>query len=74
MGALKLAETAAATAQPRRSRPVIPSAWMRSLTQLEMTAAICTTGPSRPLEPPVDSVMSEAAAEAIPARCSTRPS
>ena len=40
MGALKLAETAAATAQPNRSRPVMPLAWMRSDTQLDMTAAI----------------------------------
>ncbi len=74
MGALKLAETAAATAQPSRSRPVIPSALMRRLTQVEITAARCTTGPSRPDEPPVPSVTIDASAEARPARASTRPS
>ena len=74
IGALKLAETAPATAQPRRSRPVIPSASIRRETQAEITAARCTTGPSRPVEPPVDSVISEASAEPSPARRSTRPS
>ena len=38
----------------------MPSARIRFETQDEITAAICTTGPSRPVEPPVDSVISEA--------------
>ena len=73
MGALKLADTAAATAQPKRSRPVMPSALINPLTQLEITAARWTTGPSRPDEPPVPSVIKDATAEASPARFSTRP-
>ena len=73
MGALKLAETAAATAQPRRSRPVIPSARIQRDTAVEITAARCTTGPSRPEDPPEPSVIIEAMAEASPARVSTRP-
>ena len=48
IGALKLAETPAATAHPKRSRPVMPSALIRLLTQVEITPAICTTGPSPP--------------------------
>lgn len=74
MGALKLAETAAATAHPSRSRAVIPFAPILSDTQLEIRAAMCTTGPSRPLDPPVDRVMKEATNEASPSFCSTRPS
>jgi hypothetical protein len=73
IGALKLAETAAATAQPSRSRPVIPSAFIRSDTQVEITAARCTTGPSRPEDPPEPSVIIDATAEASPAFTSTRP-
>jgi len=73
IGALKLAETAPATAQPRRSRPVMPPALIRAETQVAITAARCTTGPSRPDEPPEPRVISEAAAEASPARISTRP-
>ena len=74
IGALNEADTAAATAQPKRSRPVTPSALIRLLTQDEITPARCTTGPSRPLDPPVPSVMIDAAAEASPSRPSTRPS
>ncbi len=74
IGALNEAETAAATAQPSRSRAVTPCAAIRLLTQVEITAARCTTGPSRPEDPPDPSVISEAAAEASPARISTRPS
>jgi hypothetical protein len=66
MGALKLAETAAATAQPSRSRPVIPSAFIRSDTQVEITAARCTTGPSRPEDPPEPSVIIEASGRGEP--------
>ena len=39
MGALKLAETAAATAHPRISRAVTPLASIRTETQVAMTAA-----------------------------------
>ena len=63
MGALKLAETAAATAQPRRSRPVMPLASILRQIRVEMTAARWTTGPSRPDEPPEERVISEAAIE-----------
>ena len=51
----------------------MPLAWMRSLTHEEIRLAICTTGPSRPVEPPVPSVIIDAKTEAIPARPSTRP-
>ena len=74
MGALKEAETAAATAQPRRSRPVTPSALIHREIFDEITAARWTTGPSRPDDPPMPSVIMEASAEARPARPSTRPS
>ena len=40
--------------------PGHPLALMRADTQAEITAARCTTGPSRPEDPPVDSVISEA--------------
>jgi hypothetical protein len=39
-----------------------------------MVAARCTTGPSRPVLPPVESVTIEAKAEASPSRRFTRPS
>ena len=74
MGALNEADTAAATAQPKRSLLVSPDALMRSLTHVEMSPAKCTTGPSRPLEPPVPRVMMDANTDAIPALISTRPS
>ena len=74
IGALKLADTAAATAQPSRSRPLTPSAWINRQILVEMTAARCTTGPSRPEDPPVLRVIHDATAEASPARVSTRPS
>ena len=74
MGALKLAETAAATAQPSKSRPVTPSARMARLTMVDRDAARCTTGPSRPDEPPVDKEIMLAKADTKPRRTSTRPS
>jgi len=74
IGALKLAETAAATAQPRRSRPVMPSDFSRVFTAVAISAARCTTGPSRPDEPPVDSVTKFEIADPIPRRSGKRPS
>ena len=74
MGALKLAATAAPVAHPNKSRAVIPRAFTHSQTLLEIIAAICTAGPSRPVEPPVDRVIKLAAAEANPSFPSTRPS
>ena len=52
----------------------MPSALICLQIQVEMTPARCTTGPSRPDEPPEDRVMKEASAEASPARISSRPS
>ena len=49
IGALNEAETAAATAHPRRSRAVIPFAFILFDTMEDRTAARCTTGPSRPV-------------------------
>ena len=54
-------------------RPAIGLALMRSANHVEITPARWTTGPSRPDDPPVPSVISEAAAEASPSRVSTRP-
>jgi hypothetical protein len=47
---------------------------MRVFTAVAISAAMWTTGPSRPVEPPLDSVMSEASAEPSPRRTLSRPS
>src|SRR5210317_416094 len=74
IGALKLAETAAATAHPNKSRAVTPCAPSHVQTLVDIMAAICTTGPSRPADPPVDKVIKLAMALAQPSFISTRPS
>ncbi len=55
------------------SRAVTGGACSRSETQEAMVAPMWTAGPSRPVEPPVESVISAASAEATPTLRSTRP-
>ena len=68
------AETAAATAQPIKLRPVIPSAFIHRETFEDIKDPNKTTGPSRPVDPPVERVITEAKLEANPAFPSTLPS
>ena len=68
------AETAAATAQPIKFRPVIPSAFIQRDIFEDIKDPSKTTGPSRPVEPPVERVIIDAKIDANPAFPSTLPS